>query len=223
MSRKLHKCIVSVLTLRAIRTAGYGLAFIGAAVLPQSCAGQISVVRSNSFEVGGFVGATYGVDKYRPMGGGNLTYAINKIVLPYVEYSYFPGIARTVSQAVPGLPDTIASNTFSASFADFHGGVHIRIPIRESPVVPYLVVGVGALHNFQQPVDLTFTGVDGLLHRFPTTDPARTVFAANFGGGLRFYLGQRFGLRAEAKAYLPNSTITKAFGKVEAGFFVQLR
>ena len=41
-----------------------------------------SVVRSGSFEVGGFVGASYGIDKARWMGGGNVTYAANKYILP---------------------------------------------------------------------------------------------------------------------------------------------
>ena len=32
-----------------------------------------SSVRANSFEVGGFVGASYGIDDFRVMGGGNVT------------------------------------------------------------------------------------------------------------------------------------------------------
>jgi len=52
-------------------------------------------------------------------------------------------------------------------------------------------------------------------------------FTINGGGGLRYYLGGsgRFGFRVEAKVYKPvegpfsNDTI----GKVEAGFFFQLR
>src|SRR5262245_38320551 len=88
---------------------------------------QVSVVRSGSFEVGGFVGASYGVDKFRPMGGGNVTYAINKWILPYGEFSYFPGIARDIHISVPGLA-TPVTGTFSVPLADIHGGVHIRVP-----------------------------------------------------------------------------------------------
>ncbi len=31
------------------------------------------------------------------MGGGNATFAVNKYLLPYVEFSYFPGIGRSTS------------------------------------------------------------------------------------------------------------------------------
>jgi hypothetical protein len=199
------------------------VAFVAITLGPHICRGQVSVVQTNSFEVGGFAGASYGVDKFRPMGGGNVTYAINKWLLPYAEYSYFPGIARTFSEAVPGVPNAVASGTFSVPLSDFHGGVHIRIPIRESPIVPYLVVGVGGLHHFAKTEDITFTGAGTVPIQLTSTAPAGTDFAANFGGGIRYYINQRFGLRVEAKAYKPNSAFTSVFGKVEFGLFFQLR
>jgi hypothetical protein len=195
----------------------------GACLIPLDCLGQVSVVRSGSFEIGGFAGASYGVDRYRAIGGGNLTYAVNRWLLPYVEYSYFPGIARTISQTIPGSSVTFQVND-SVPFSDFHGGVHIRIPIRESRIVPYLVFGVGGLTHFSHTTTVTYTGADGLQHSIPGgTDPGGTDFAVNFGGGLRYYVNQRFGFRVEAKGYKPDSSITAAFGKVEAGIFYQLR
>src|ERR1041385_2411668 len=104
--------------------------------------GQVSVVRPNSFEVGGFAGASYGIDKFRGMGGGNVTYAINKYILPYVEYSYFPGIGRVQNGVFAGTGNPYRL-TYSIPLSDFHGGVHIRIPIREKPIVPYAVFGMG--------------------------------------------------------------------------------
>ena len=196
-----------------------------ALIIPVLCSAQglKSVVRTGSFEVGGFLGASYGVDDFRFMGGANVTYAVNKWLLPYVEYSYFPGIARTITQPIPGLTNTVARQTFSTPLSDFHGGVHIRIPIRESPVVPYLVFGLGGLTHFERHPTLSYTGADGLVHSLPSDDPAGTDFAVNFGGGVRYYLNQRFGFRLEAKGYKPNSSATAAFGKVEAGVFYQLR
>ena len=207
--------------LRRLLVATVGIA--SACLAPLNCAAQVAVVRSGSFELGGFAGASYGVDAFRVMGGANVTYAINKWLLPYVEYSYFPGIARTISQPVTGLSGVNAKSTFSAPLSDFHGGVHIRIPIRESRVVPYLVFGVGGLTHFSRTTTLSYTGADGLSHNFPATDPGGTDVAVNFGGGLRYYVNQRFGFRVEAKGYKADSSITAAFGKVEAGFFYQLR
>lgn len=206
------------------RLAGAPLAFVlFAAIAPVSSRAQVSVVRSGSFEIGGFSGASYGVDGFRVMGGGNVTYAVNRWILPYVEYSYFPGIARSISQTVPGLSGVTATATYSAPLSDFHGGVHIRLPIRESPIVPYLVVGIGGLSHFTHQVSTTYTGIDGASHTLQTSDPGGTDFAVNFGAGIRYYVNQRFGFRVEAKGYKPDSNITSVFGKVEAGIFYQLR
>ena len=132
--------------------------------VPSAIAQSKSVVRSGSFEVGGFVGSSYGIDQFRVMGGGNATYAVNKYLLPYVEFSYFPGIGRTSSGTFPdtGRPFT---TSYSIPLTDFHGGVHIRLPIlREKPVVPYLVFGVGGLSHFNRTVNATFTDSSGGGH-----------------------------------------------------------
>jgi hypothetical protein len=215
---------IRILNLR--RKAGMGVVFIAIAVagcLPAGCFGQISIMRSGSYEIGGFGGASYGVDHFRAMGGANVTYAINQWLLPYAEYTYLPGVSRTISQPVPGLSGTNAVSTFSTPFSDFHGGVHIRIPLRESPIVPYLVAGIGGLTHFQHARTLTYTGGDGLSHTIPGTDPQGTDLAFNFGGGVRYYLNERFGFRIEAKGYTTtNTSVTPVFGKVEIGIFYQL-
>jgi len=171
-----------------------------------------------SVEVGPFIGASYGIDKFRVMGGGNITYALkNKYVLPYFELSYFPGLPHKSTDA------SGTAYNYSTSLTDVHGGVHVRLPIfKEAPLVPYLVFGVGALHASESTGTKTPLG----LQSSPQTFPAATAFAVNGGGGLRYYIGGsgRFGFRVEAKVYKPtsgdfsNSTI----GKVEAGFFFQI-
>lgn len=179
---------------------------------------QSSVVRSGSLEVGPFLGASYGIDKFRVMGGGNVTYALlNRFVLPYFEFSYFPGLPHT---------NTDASGTvyaYSTGLTDVHGGVHVRLPIfKEKPLVPYLVFGMGELHALATSGTQTPKGLSPL----PINFLAATSFAVNGGGGLRYYLGGsgRFGFRVEAKVYkatsgdFSNATI----GKVEAGFFFQI-
>ena len=190
------------------------LAALGTTGLPAQTA---SVVRSGSFEVGGFVGASYGIDEARWMGGGNVTYAANKYILPYAEFSYFPGIGRKQSRTIPGLTAPV-NISYSIPLTDFHGGVHIRLPIREFPVVPYGVFGVGMIHAPQRQVNLNVEGI-----QIPFTSAASTNAAVNFGGGLRYYINQRFGVRAEAKVYKPTGQFKETFGKVEFGFFIQLR
>lgn len=196
-------------------------AFLGVTLSLSAMAQNASVVRSGSFELGGFLGSSYGIDKYRFMGGANLTYAATKYILPYVEYSYFPGIGRqeTGTFASTGRPFTL---TWSTPLSDFHGGVHIRIPIRESRVVPYGVFGMGMIHSPKVNVDAQFADANGSRTQ-RIERPASTNFAVNYGGGLRFYLSPRFGMRTEAKVYKPTNQFTNYFGKVEVGFFYQFR
>ena len=197
-----------------------------------SAFGQVSAVRSGSFEVGPFVGASYGIDKFRVMAGGNVTYALkNKYVLPYFEYSYFPGIPRTIAGAISGS----AGGTYVATLPsgtplnDIHGGVHIRLPIfKESHIVPYLVFGMGVINYPERSATTVVTPSDGSS---PYTTPVPflggTDFTVNGGGGLRYYIGGtgKFGFRAEAKVYKPTTGAfsNETIGKVEAGFFFQLR
>jgi hypothetical protein len=191
-----------------------------------SAMAQVSAVRAGSFEVGPFVGSSYGIDKFRVMAGGNLTYALgNKYVLPYFEYSYFPGIPRTLKGTISGSTSTYSLN-LTTPLHDIHGGVHIRIPIKESPIVPYLVFGMGVIHY----PDRTANGSILIGTQLtPLSLPANggSDFTINGGGGLRYYIGGtgRFGFRAEAKVYKPTtgpfSDVT--IGKVEAGFFFQLK
>jgi len=190
-----------------------------------SAHGQGSAIRSGSVEIGPFVGGSYGFDKFHVMAGGNITYALkNKWVLPYFEYSYFPGIPH---QSTLTLNGGALTHNYTLPFSDVHGGVHVRLPVfGEKPVIPYLVFGVGTL-IYPSRTD-TFSGtVNG------TTIPPQNVsvsggsdFTINGGGGIRYYLGRSgtVGFRTEAKFYkiVDGAFSGTTFGKVELGFFIQL-
>ena len=88
------------------------------------------IIRKGVTEVGGFVGASYGIDQARVMGGGNVVYSLTRALMPFGEFSYFPGIGRT--QPVSGLANTTES--FSIPITDFNVGFHLRIPIPKSRV-----------------------------------------------------------------------------------------
>lgn len=200
---------------------GKAVFLLGLAAVAPAFSQSASVVRSNSFEVGGFIGTSYGIDEFRVMGGGNVTYALNKYILPYAEFSYFPGIGRVQKGTIAGTnrPFTLS---YAVPLTDFHGGVHIRIPIKESKFVPYGVIGFGVLSSFDRTVTARFQDAGGSnTLRVPV--PGSTDYATNFGGGVRYYINNRFGIRAEAKAYKPTGAFTDLFGKVEFGFFLQLR
>lgn len=183
---------------------------LGSAALAQNNA---SFVRANSFEVGGFVGASHGLDRYQVMGGGNVTYAVNKYILPYTEFTYIPGLRQQIEKT---------KGYYQRNLTDFHGGVHLRMPIfRESPIVPYGAFGVGLLHS-NAPTGQQVNSA-GTASSITGIGPSSSL-AVNGGGGLRFYIGQRFGLRTEAKVYHSTSDSLRAtFYKVEFGVFFQIR
>lgn len=198
---------------------GFLLQWSALMLLAPAAFAQSSVVRSGSLEVGPFVGASYGISGFNVMSGGNITYALkNRYVLPYFEFSYFPGLPHSYTDA------SETQYKFNISVADIHAGVHIRLPVfHEKPWVPYLVVGAGALHYFEGNGTQTPEGSSSSL---PATFPAGTSFAINGGAGLRYYLGGsgKFGFRAEAKIYKATSGpfSNDTIGKVEAGFFFQI-
>jgi hypothetical protein len=72
-------------------------------------------------------------------------------------------------------------------------------------------------------VTASYTDVSGVTTPLPLSVPGGSDFALNTGGGISFYLGQRLGFRVEAKAYKPTGDFSDVFGKVEGGFFFQLR
>src|SRR5207237_587808 len=131
------------------------------------------------------------IDEFRIMGGGNVAYALTRHFMPYGEFTYFPGIGRSTNIATPN--GNVKFN-FSVPLSDFHGGVHIRLPIRESRFVPYLVIGAGVVHSYKRTERAVITDPNG---SFSVDVPvaAQSDFAVNFGGGIRYYINERFGLR----------------------------
>ena len=179
--------------------------------------GQVSEVRAGSFEVGGFTGLSFGTLGTRVMGGGNVTYGFSKILLGYAEYSYFPGIGETGSTGTASGSGVQYTYHYTPRASDYNAGVHVRLPIfREKPIVPYLVAGIGGITHYAAVETFTVPGVAigaGVI-------PEGTDVAFNGGGGVRWYMGQRFGVRVEAKVY-KSTGLANTFGKVEVGFFYQ--
>jgi hypothetical protein len=189
-------------------------------VAPGRALAQTPDLRPGNFELGLYAGASYGADNFRPMGGVNLSYSLPKLLLPYVEFSYFPALIRNYSTATE-------TYLISAKIEDVHAGVHIRILPHESRVVPYGVVGFGLLASdttgassgtaagcapFGYPA-----GCFSAAYAKQSTDPA-----VNFGAGLRVYHTSYLGYRIEYKLYRPLSgPFTNFFSKVEGGIFFQ--
>jgi hypothetical protein len=200
--------------MKLVPVVAFSLCALSSSLLGQ----DVPAVRKGATEVAGFVGASYGIYDFRVMGGGNVAYAVTRLVMPYGEFTYFPGIGRETK-----ILDTGGANgnfLRGLPLSDFHGGVHIRIPLREKHVVPYLSAGAGAIHFYETTSSAKVT-LNGITTTLLFTDPSQNKFAANFGGGFRFYLNEKFGMRVEAKAYTAKDEAV--FGKVTVGFFYQIK
>ena len=181
---------------------------------------DVPIIRKGVTEVGGFMGASYGIDQARVMGGGNVVYSLTKTLMPFGEVSYFPGIGRT--QSVTGIPG--ATETFSVPLTDFNFGFHLRIPIPKSRIIPYAVVSVGGIHSPQRSVTATFpnpVSPSQIITTPPFQVNSSTDFAFSGGAGIRYYATERLGFRVEFKAYRPTGTYTDLFYRVTGGFFYQ--
>jgi hypothetical protein len=191
----------------------------GAMLLAQPAMAQAPIIRQGVVEVGGFVGASYGIDQTRVMGGGNAVYSLTRTFMPFGEFSYFPGIGRTLTAR--GLNNTTLN--FSIPIEDFNFGFHLRVPIPRSRIIPYGVVSAGGIHSPARTVNAV--GPDPFNPGKTVTDPlpvaASTDFAFSAGAGIRYYATERMGFRAEFKAYKPSGTYTDPFYRVTGGFFFQ--
>jgi hypothetical protein len=182
----------NVILAISLLTLGIGLPAVAA---------DVPIVRANQFEIGGLMGFSYGVDQSRVMGGGNVTYSVLKWLLPYAEYTYFPSIQRSTLGNAGGQR---FKDVYDIPMTDVNFGVHMRVLVPHTRIVPYIVVGAGFYH-FPRRVEQNYTleGQNYSTKPNPGTSfAAGTNLAVNFGGGFRYYLnGEHFGLRAETKGY----------------------
>lgn len=166
---------------------------------------DIPACHKGNFELGLFGGESYGLDRFRPMGGGNIAYGLSCALFPFAEGSYLPGVLRTNNTA---STNTASYRQFNVNMTDFHAGLHLRFPRPEWRVVPYGVLGVGLLHGSESTGILYNVSAIGQVDKQTQILPSSTNFAFNFGGGLRFFLNERFAIRVEFKGFKPVSAPT---------------
>ena len=178
-------------------------------------------VRDKNFEVGGFAGGQLFTDfPFRPMGGGNVTYAIQKSVLIYGEGSYFPGLEKKI--ATPSMP--LFEDRAKRSLLDYNFGVHLRKRLPNSNIVPYVVAGVGGIHSPRSEQFAVEKRNGNRVTGFtPTTLPAQDKFALNYGAGLRWYFSENVGVRVELKGYRSSLKNFENFGRLTFAVFWQSR
>jgi hypothetical protein len=155
---------------------------------------------SSAGEVAVLGGVTLGGTGARPTVTGGAGVAFSRYGMALVETTFLPLGDHTI-QNWPGR-DTVRRS----DLLDFAVNFHVRIPVTPH-LAPYGIVGTGLLWNLFRQDTFTPTGVPFTRHFNQFNG------ALNTGGGLRYYIGDNWGIRPEVKVTVSKHTYTTiAFG-----------
>jgi hypothetical protein len=152
-------------------------------------------------EVSSYTGWAMGPLGSHPVVGGT-TGIVTKYAVALLDTSFLPLGSRTIRHQTAA--------TASSQLFDFNFTVQIQVPVNHR-VTPYGVFGPALLYNRYQiqtvrPLGtVAFVGQDDVKFGFET------------GGGLRYYVQENWGVRAEYRYTISSQN----FGRVIAGVFYQ--
>jgi opacity protein-like surface antigen len=137
---------------------------------------------AGSGEVTAFGGVVAGIGTHGTVGGG-LGYALTERIMAVGEFGYIPGGGEKFT--IVGVTAKTSSKAFN-----FNGSIHYQFPVRQDGFVPYVGGGIGAVHS-------SASSTAGCPGAWVSVKGSATNFYLNFGGGLRYYVTDRWG-------YAPN-------------------
>jgi hypothetical protein len=148
-------------------------------------------------EVSAFTGGILGLGSH-PTFGGSAGGVISKYALALFEGSYTP-LGQSTIQPWPARSTVARSH-----LTDFNVSFHIRIPIKHSRWSPYGIAGVGLLWDALRQETVDPHGIAVSYHW--------NQFNAGFhtGGGVRYFIGENWGIRPEFKVIISKETYTRA-------------
>jgi hypothetical protein len=154
-------------------------------------------LEKGQLEVTGQIGLVSGIGTHGAF-GGSVGAGLSPNVVVYGEFLYIP-LGST----------TIGTGTLSARSYNFDGGLQYQFR-KSGAIVPYGNVGLGFLRSSASlPSTFSFQGFN-----FSTGGTA-TDFYLNVGGGVRYYMSDRWGFRPELTIFAGSST----FVRIGAGVF----
>lgn len=110
-------------------------------------------------------------------------------------YTWNSRVAVETELAVfPTVPEGPLIN-FDASTWNLTGNLLYHFAPRSSRITPFVIGGLGVGH-----ANTDILATDPLLREFGATDSS-TGFIVNFGGGLKYYLNDRFGVRGDLRYF----------------------
>ena len=152
-------------------------------------------------EVAVLGGASFGTGAH-PLIGGSTGLSFSKYVIGVIEGSYQP-LGQHTLQSWPAQSTVRDSHLW-----DFDFSLHIRVPVRER-WEPYGIAGVGFLWNHVNQNGLGPQNNNVIYH----LDQFNGSFVT--GGGLRYYLGENWGVRPQLKVIVS----TRIYTQLSIGLF----
>jgi hypothetical protein len=160
-------------------------------------AGFAQLDETEGGEISAFSGGVLGIGSH-PTFGGSAGGVISKYALALFEGSYTPLGNYTIQ------PWPARSTVGRSHLTDFNVSFHIRVPIKQSRWSPYGILGVGLLWDALRQDTVDPRGIAVSYHW--------NQFNAGFhtGGGVRYYIGENWGIRPELKVIVSKQTYTRA-------------
>lgn len=143
-------------------------------------------------EVSAFTGATFGAGTH-PLIGGSSGFAFSRRGMAFIEGTYSP-MGKDILWPRHNIQSPQDSHLFDVMVSG-----HIRFPIRQR-WAPYALIGGGLAFNQFRAI----AGPEGALIRIDDFK-----FAFQTGGGLRYYIGETWGIRPEFKVVISSRTYTR--------------
>jgi opacity protein-like surface antigen len=160
-------------------------------------------MHQGQIEATGQIGFVSGIGTHGAF-GGSVGGALNERVLVYGEFLYIPLGSSTVN--VLGVNRSVSARAFNLD-----GGLQYQFR-KYGSMVPYAGVGLGLLHSVAD-ISSSFS-LQGLNF---STGGSSTDFYVNLGGGVRYYVTERWGVRPEFTIFAGPNT----FVRIGAGVFYE--
>jgi hypothetical protein len=149
-------------------------------------------------EVAGFGGAVSGFGSNAIVGGGANVAVTNRLLVGG-EFGYIPGGNHGI------FP--VGGVSINAKAYEITGGVYYRFLLENPKLVPYLGVGFATVQS-----SVSYQGIN-----LPSVSLSNS--GLGFGGGLRYHLTPRLGIRPEFKLFAGGG----AYSRVTVGLFYQFK
>jgi len=123
--------------------------------------------------------------------GGTVGVNAGRIIHLFGEFNYIPLGSESQTASYQGIPVQASA---SARMLNFGGGLQLRVPTGESKAEPYFLTAFGyGRQSVQGSASANYLGTPMSV----SVDASQGNAYAGFGGGLRYFVGKRWGVRPE--------------------------